>query len=113
MEENVNLLESLFEKAADYGKTSFELVKLKALDKSSDIVSTIIPRSVSIVLFTSFMLFLNLGLSFWLGDILGKIYYGFFVVASFYTIAGITIHFFLHKRFKKSVSNYFIKKVLK
>lgn len=113
MEENSNLLESLLEKAADYGKTTIELVKLKALDKSSDIVSTVIPRSVSIALFASFMLFLNLGLSLWLGEILGKIYYGFFVVASFYGIVGIVIHFFFHKRFKKIVSNYFIRKVLK
>ena len=113
MEEKTNPLESLLEKAADYGKTSFELGKLKVLDKSSDIVSTIVPRSVSIALFASFLLFLSFGLSLWLGEILGKIYYGFFVVASFYGFIGIITHFFLHKRFKKIVGNYFIKKVLK
>jgi hypothetical protein len=113
MEDNAKLLESLLEKAADYGKTSFELIKLKALDKSSDIVSTVIPRTVAIVLFTSFMLFLNLGLSFWLGEILGKIYYGFFVVASFYGIVGIVVNFFFHNKFKEIVSNYFIRKLLK
>ena len=113
MEDNANLLESLLEKATEYGKTSFELVKLKALDKSSDIVSTIVPRFVVIALLSSFLLFLNLGLALWLGEILGKIFYGFFVIAGFYVITGIVIHFFMHKWLKKIVGNYFIKQVLK
>jgi hypothetical protein len=59
------------------------------------------------------MLFLNLGLGFWLGEILGKIYFGFFVVAAFYGIIGIILHFFMHKSIKKLISNYIIKHVLK
>ena len=74
MEDNAKLIESLLERAAEYGKTSFELVKLKALDKTSDVVSSFIPHSVVFVLIASFMLFLNLGLAFWLGEILGKTY---------------------------------------
>jgi fatty acid desaturase len=113
MEDNKKSVELLLEKATEYGKTSFELVKLKALDKTSDVVSTFIPHSVVIVLIASFMLFLNLGLAFWLGEILGKIFYGFFVVAGFYVITGIVVHFFMHKWLKKVVGNYFIKQVLK
>lgn len=113
MEDNKKLVESLLEKATEYGKTSFELVKLKVLDKTSDVVSTFIPHSVVIVLIGSFTLFLNLGLAFWLGEILGKIFYGFFVVAGFYVITGIVVHFFMHKWLKKVVGNYFIKQVLK
>jgi hypothetical protein len=112
MEDN-NLFESLFEKASDYGKTSYELVKLKALDKTSDVVSSFIPRSVVIVLIASFMLFLNLGIALWLGDLLGKLFYGFFVVSGFYVIAGIVIYFFMHKWLKRIVSDYFIKHMLK
>ena len=71
MEENTKLLESLLEKASDYGKTSFELVKLKTIDKTADVVSSMVPHSVVFVLIALFMLFLNLGLALWLGDILG------------------------------------------
>ncbi|MCX6320541.1 MAG: hypothetical protein NTX93_01885 [Bacteroidia bacterium] len=113
MEDNKKSVELLLEKATEYGKTSFELVKLKVLDKTSDVVSTFIPHSVVIVLIGSFTLFLNLGLAFWLGEILGKIFYGFFVVAGFYVITGIVVHFFMHKWLKKVVGNYFIKQVLK
>jgi hypothetical protein len=112
MEDN-NLFESLFEKASEYGKTSYELVKLKALDKTSDVVSSFIPRSVVFVLIASFILFLNLGIALWLGDLLGKLFYGFFVVSGFYVIAGIVIYFLMHKWLKRIVSDYFIKHMLK
>jgi uncharacterized membrane protein len=113
MEENTKLLESLLESASEYGKTSYELVKLKALDKTSDVVSSLVPHSVVIVLVASFMLFLNLGLALWLGDLLGKMFYGFFVVAAFYILIGLIIHFFLHTWIKRLVGNYFIKRALK
>jgi hypothetical protein len=113
MEENAKLIESLVEKAAEYGKASYELVKLKALDKTSDVVSSFIPHSFVLGLIVAFFLFLNLGLAFWLGEILGKTFLGFFVVASFYGLAGIIMHFFMHKWLKKIVGNYFIKQFLK
>lgn len=113
MENKADLIEALVDKATEYGKTSIELIKLKALDKTTDIVSSFIPFSVVILLVATFFLFLNLGLALWLGEILGKPFYGFFVVAAFYVFAGIVIHFFLHKWIKKLVGNYFIKRVLK
>jgi len=113
MEDKTKLIESLYERAADYGKTTFELVKLQALDKTSDVVSTIIPHSIVFVLFASFMIFLNLGLAFWLGEILGKIFFGFFVIAGFYVIIGLILHFFMHGWIKWKIRNYIIKQFLK
>jgi hypothetical protein len=113
MEDNAKLIESLLEKAAEYGKSSYELVKLKALDKTSDAVSSFIPHSVVFVIIAVFILFLNLGLAFWLGEILGKTFFGFFAVAAFYGVTGIVLHFFMRKWLKKVVSNYFIKQMLK
>ncbi len=113
MEENTKLIESLLERATEFGKTSFELVKLKALDKTSDVVSSFIPHSVVFFLIASFMLFFNLGLAFWLGEILGKTCYGFFVVAAFYGFIGIVLHFFMHKWLKKLICNSIIKQLLK
>ena len=113
MEDNIKSIELLLEKAADYGKTSYELAKLKTLDKTSDVASSLIPHSIVFVLFASFMLFANFGLAFWLGDILGNNYYGFFVIAAFYVTTGLILHFFFHKRIKNLVCNYIIKQVLK
>ncbi len=113
MDDNTNTIETLLEKAKEYGQSSYELAKLKALDKTSDVVSTLLANWVVWVILSSFMLFLNLGLAFWLGEILGKIYFGFFVVAGVYGISGILIYFFMHDWIKKVVCNNFIKQVLK
>ena len=113
MNDNEKLIESLLERTIEYGKTSFELVKLKTLDKTSDVVSSFIPHSVVFFLIASLLFFLNLGLAFWLGDIMGNNSYGFFVVAAFYGVLGIVIHFFMHDWLKKKICNYIIKQVLK
>jgi hypothetical protein len=108
MEDNVKQIESLLEKATDFGKTSIEILKLKAIDKTSDVISSFIPHSIVFFLTASFFVFLNLGLAFWIGEILGKIYYGFFVVTAFYAVTGIVVHFFLHNRLKKIIRAHII-----
>lgn len=113
MEDNAKMIESLLERAFDYGKTSLELAKLKALDKTSDVISTVVPHAFVFVLVASFMLFFNLGIAFWLGEILGKIFFGFFIVTAFYGISAVVLHFFLGKRIKKVLCDYFNKQLLK
>lgn len=113
MEDNTKLIESLLEKVTDYGKTTLELAKLKALDKTSDVVSSMLPRVFVCVLTAIFMLFISVGLAVWLGEILGKIFVGFFLVGALYGIAGIIMHFFMHDWLKKVVRDNFIKQVLK
>ncbi len=113
MEDIVDSIESLLESAADYGKTSYDLVKLKTIVKTSDVVSSIIPHAVVFVIFMSFLLFLTLGVAFWLGEVFGNMFYGFFVVAAFYGIIALVLHFVLHDRIKKKISDYISKQALK
>ena len=112
MEDNAKMIESLIERTAEYSKTSFELLKLKAIDKTSDVVSTLLPQAVVLLFKLSFMLFLSLGIALWLGEILGTIYYGFFIVAAFYGVAGIFFQLVMRKWLKRRVCNRFINKVL-
>lgn len=113
MTDNVNMFEALYEKAVDYAKTSFELNKLKAIEKTADVVSSFIPHTVVFVLISFFVLSLNLGMAYWIGDMLGKAAYGFFIVAGFYCIAGLITHFIFHERLKRFFGNYFIKLLFK
>ena len=113
MEEKTNLLKSLLDVATDYGETSIEVVKLKVLDKTTEIISSLAPLSIVIVFLLSFLLFVNLGIAFWLGEILGKTFYGFLVVAGFYIIVAIFIRIFLYNWIKKLVGDYMVKRLLK
>lgn len=113
MDEKANLLETLLERVKDFSLTSIELIKLKTIDKVADTISEIIPLSVLAVLVASFLLFLSLGVALWLGDLLGKAFYGFFIVAGFYILLGIIIRFFLHKWIKRLIGDYFVRHILK
>ena len=113
MENNTNLFESLLENTAEYGKNSIELAKLKVLDKTSDAVSSIIPHAFTFALIAAFILFISLGLACYVGEILGKIYYGLFVIAAAYGIIGIFVHFVMYKWIKRNVCDSIIKNVLK
>ena len=113
MKEKENILDPLLEKAEDFGKTSIELLKLKAIDKTSDIASSAVPYSLVIVFGIILGVFLNLGIALWLGELLGKVYWGFFAVAAFYGICGSIIYFLIYDRFKERLRNAIIQQLLK
>lgn len=111
MENNAELIESLLENTFKYGVAELELVKLKALNKTSDVVSGLVPHAVVFFILVLFLLFLNLGLAFWLGEIIGNNFYGFFVIAAFYALVGLVMHFFMHKWIKRKIGNFLVKQM--
>ena len=110
MDTKTNLIEPLLEKVETYSKTSLELLKLKALAKTADVSSTLISRSL-FILFVSFFAFtINIALALWIGDMLGKNYYGFLIVAGFYGIASVIL-LIVHPSIKTKVNNNIIKQL--
>ena len=112
METPANLIESLFERVEAYGKTTFELSKLKLLETSAIIAGSLVSRLSVILVISLFTLVLSIGIALWLGEELGKSYYGFFIVAAFDLLLAIILHFFLLKWIKKPISELIIKQVL-
>ena len=92
METNAGIFTPLLERAEQFSRTSFKLVKFKALDKMADVVSTIIARLLVVFVFLIFTIVLSFAASFWLGELLGKTYYGFLCVAAFYGLMGIVLY---------------------
>ena len=113
METTASVIETLFEKGEAYGKTSLELAKLKSLETTTHVVTSLISRMSVILMLLLFGLVLNIGIALMLGEFLGKSYYGFFIVAAFYLVAGLVLHFFLLKWIKKPVSELIIVQALK
>jgi hypothetical protein len=102
----------LFEKAGGYLETKVDLLKLQAVNKSSKVISSLVSRMVIIMIVFLFILTLSLGLSFWIGEALGKVYYGFFIVAGFYALTGLLIYLFRNTWLKKPVGDTLIKQML-
>lgn len=93
METETVLIDPVFliEKTEAYGKLSFELLKLKALDKTANISATIISRIFLAIILSLFVMMSNIAVALWLGTLLGKNYYGFFIVASCYGIMAVIL----------------------
>lgn len=113
MEEQENLVESLFEKAQEYSKTTVELYKLKALDKTADVVSTMASSLVVTGAVLFFLFLFNIAVALWIGDLLGKSYYGFFIVAGFYCLASIVLNYMMKDWIKSRISNSVITHMFK
>jgi hypothetical protein len=113
MEKNVNLIESLLESTIEYGKSSAELAKLKALHKTSDIVSSSLPHLVVYVVVIFCVLFISLGLALLLGTILENAFYGYFIIGAVYGITGLLMHFFMHKWMKRKFGDFIVKQLFK
>lgn len=112
MEDQENLIESLIEKGEQYGKTTIELLKLKTIDKSADVVSTLVSWAIVIVFAVLFFLILNIGVALWIGELLGKSYYGFFAVSGFYALLAIVFGIFRKQLVKQPVNNSIVEQVL-
>lgn len=111
MEAKSNFIEPLLERAEQYSKTSFELLKLKSVDKTADVTSTLISRLLFVIVLSLFALTLNIAAALWLGDLMGKNYYGFLLVASFYGLISMIV-FFVHPFIKTRLNNSLITQIL-
>ncbi|TDD75481.1 hypothetical protein [Flavobacterium caseinilyticum] len=113
MENKATTIEMLFEKAEDYTRTTVDLVKLTAVDKTADVMSSLLSRLAVSIVFVMFALLVNIGLSLWIGELLGKTYFGFFAVSSVYLLIAIVLNIFKDEWIKMPVSNFIIVKMLK
>lgn len=106
-------IQSLLDRSKDYVETRLELFKLKAIDKSADVVSSSASALVMIISLLFFFMFLNIGLGLLIGELLGKSYYGFFILAAIYLITGLLFKSMGDKWVKVPVSSMLIKKLFK
>lgn len=113
MTDNAKPLETLFERAEDYSKTTLKLLKLNAIDKSADVVSSLVSRLAVIMTIVLSVIIINIGLSLWIGKLLGETYYGFIVIGAFYALVALLLHLFRHEWLKYPVSNSIIKQLMK
>lgn len=112
MDKPKELIKTLIEKGEDYGKTTLELVKLKTIDKSSDVVSNLVSWLVVILFAVMFFTLLNIAIALWLGEIMDNSSYGFFAVASFYALLTLIFLIFRKQLVKKPVNNSIVKHLI-
>lgn len=112
MENQSSPVESLIDRVKSYVETRIDLLRLKAIDKSSSFLSLLISMLVVILISFISVMLLSVGIALLLGDLLGKWYYGFFIVGVLYLIAGLVIYSLREKLLKKPIANSMIHKLM-
>jgi len=92
MESNPTNVEELFQKIKDYADLRVDLFKLKTINKVSGFVSSFFTKIIITVIFCIVLLCITIGLALWIGDSIGKTYYGFFIVGGAYLIIGLVLY---------------------
>jgi uncharacterized protein YqhQ len=112
MENIATNIDKLYQKAEQYSKTTLELVKLKTIDKTTDIISSLAVSLIMILIVAIFTVFINIGIAIWLGVVFNNMAMGFFVVSGFYLIVGLIVYLNRQYFIKTPVRNLVIKKLL-
>jgi hypothetical protein len=112
MKLDLSFMEPLLEKVGHFGQLNIDLIKYKILDKVADMISSFIARFLLMLSISILVIFLSISAALWLGEILGKDYYGFLIVTGFYGIVTILI-LYLQRSIKHKMNNWIITKMLK
>lgn len=106
------VIEKLIEKAEQYGKSTAELYKLKAIDKVTDVFASLASRIVIFSVLALFILLITVGLAFYFGELLGAVYYGFFTLAGIYAFIAIIL-LLIRTPLENMFNNYIINQIFK
>lgn len=106
-------IESLYEKAKSYAEVNVELAKLTAIDKTADVVSSLLARLLVIMVVALFVLFLSISMGLFLGEQLDSPYLGFLAVSGLYLVFALLFHFRRDQIVKVPLTNVIIAKLLK
>jgi len=106
-------IRTLIDQSKDYLETKIELTKLKTIDKSADVLSSVVVMVTIIFLGSLFIIFISIAAALMLGNMLGSAHYGFLIVGGFYALLLLLIYLQRDRWIKVPIANGLISKMLK
>lgn len=107
----IDQIETLVSKASELAETKMELWKLKMVDKIASSVSSLIAAIAVVLFMVAAVMILSLGAAMWIGNSIGQLSYGFFIVGGLYILVGILLFVFRRSLLKTPLSNLIIDKL--
>lgn len=102
-------VEDLFQKTKEYVNTRVELLRLKSISKLAGVFSSLITVILLLLAGLITLILLSVGLSLYLGRLLGALHYGFFIVGGIYLLLLLVILIFKKNIINQPLSNWMIK----
>lgn len=113
MQEQPTDIDVLLSDAGDFIETKAALWKLKTIESLADVSGELVAGLAMIVLASFVVILISIGVALWLGELLGKSYYGFFIIGGFYAIVALIMLLRRERWLKDPFSNMLIRKILK
>jgi len=112
-EEQRHDVDTLLSDAGDFLETKAKLWKLKGIESLADVSGELASGLGMIGIIAFVVLLFSIGFALLIGDLLGKSFYGFFIIGGAYFIFGLICYIRKDRWLKEPVSNLLIRKILK
>ena len=109
----IDHIEAIVSKAGQLAETKLELWKLKTVNRIASTVSSLIAVIAVVLCIVVALMIVSFGAAVWIGNSLGQLSYGFFIVGGFYVLVGILLFVFRKPLLKTPLSNLLIDKIVK
>lgn len=104
--------EDLFQSTRSYIDTQLQLLKLKSVQKASQLFSVAATVLLLSVLGLMALILLSIGLSLYLGKVLGSYFLGFFLTGGIFIVTALIIFSFRKRLLQIALSNWLIRLLL-
>lgn len=105
-------IEGISDSVKQYVQLNYEIIKLEAINKTSEIGSSIFASLIIGIVFILFVLTLTLGAGFYLSTLLGDTFSGFLIIAGFYLLISIILLVGRKKLLDDPIRDNIIRKLL-
>lgn len=113
MQEEPTDIDILLSDAGDFVETKAALWKLKTIERLADVSGELVAGLAMIGLTCFVIILFSIGVALWVGELLGKSYYGFFAMGGLYVIIALVMLVRRDRLLKDPFSNMLIRKILK
>jgi hypothetical protein len=104
-------IEDLGDHLTDYADARINLITLNAVDKISEVASSVVSGVVLGIVGVLMLFFLSISVAWWIGQTQESPALGFACVAGFYLIVGIVVYSLRKRLIQSVVINALIKKI--
>jgi hypothetical protein len=104
-------ISALAEKTEEYIRTTLQLNKLKLVEKTAETSSLAISKLILVLIIGTSVASASIAAAFWLGDIYGKTFMGFLIVAGFYLLFAL-IYLAAQNYIQRKINFAIIKQIL-
>jgi len=112
MNETIDNIEKLVASVSDIAETKIELAKLRAAGKISVSLSSVVSIMLIAVLTGATLTIISFGVSYFIGNKLNNLSYGFFIVGGFYALVSLIVYLNRKNWLQDTLSNLFIDKII-